>query len=241
MRYDNICCGYFLERRNRFVALAEIDGQTETVHVKNTGRCRELLTPGAEVWLVRATLPGQKTEYGSINRRRGADKADSKRKTNFDLVAVRKGNGVLFNIDSQAPNKVVREWLEGQGFDRILPEYRYGQSRIDFCLERGGERWLVEVKGCTLERDGIGYFPDAPTERGTRHLRELTAAVSEGWRAAVVFVMQADGMETVLPNTETDPAFAAALEDAARAGVRNLSLPCHVEPDRLEIRTSEKI
>ena len=215
MRYAKVIRGRFLERPNRFIARVELSGVPETVHVKNTGRCRELLLPGAEVWLAAAENPARKTRY--------------------DLIAVRKADGVLFNIDSQAPNQLVREWLETQGFDRVIPEYRYGQSRIDFCLERGGERWLVEVKGCTLERDGIGYFPDAPTERGTRHLRELAAAVSEGWRAAAVFVMQADGMETVLPNTETDPAFAAALEDAARAGVRILSLPCHVEPDRLEI------
>ena len=215
MQYENICRGIFLERRNRFVAVVEMGGGLQAVHVKNTGRCRELLVPGAEVWLVRSENPA--------------------RKYRFDLVAVRKRSGVLFNIDSQAPNRVVREWLETQDFDRILPEYRFGQSRIDFYMERGEERWLLEVKGCTLERDGIGFFPDAPTERGTKHLRELTAAVSEGWHAAVVFVMQADGMKTVLPNMETDPAFSAALEQAAQAGVRILSLPCHVEPDHLEI------
>ena len=173
------------------------------------------MIPGAEVWLTRAEHPARKTKY--------------------DLIAVRKKNGVLFNIDSQAPNQVVREWLEGQGFDRILPEYRFGQSRIDFCLQRGAERWLLEVKGCTLERDGIGFFPDAPTARGAKHLQELTAALSQGWHAAVAFVMQADGMKTVLPNAETDPVFAAALTEAEQAGVRILSLPCHAEPDRLEI------
>ena len=215
MRYDNILPGRFVERRNRFAATVEIEGVRHTAHVKNTGRCRELLVPGAEVWLVRTPAPGRKTE--------------------FDLVVVRKDSGVLFNIDSQAPNRVVREWLEGQGFDRIRPEYRFGQSRIDFYMERGGERWLLEVKGCTLERDGIGFFPDAPTERGARHLRELAAAASEGCRAAVVFVMQAQSMRTVLPNRETDPAFADALEDAEKAGVRILSLSCRAEPDRLEI------
>ena len=215
MRYDTVCPARFLSRPNRFEALVELEGRTELVHVKNTGRCRELLLPEAEVWLAAAQNPARKTHY--------------------DLVAVRKSNGVLFNIDSQAPNRVVREWLEPQSFDRIQPEFSFGQSRIDFCLERGGQRWLLEVKGCTLEREGLGYFPDAPTERGTRHLRELTEALAQGWQTAVAFVMQADGLERVLPNRETDPDFADALEAAARAGVRILHLPCHVEPDRLEI------
>lgn len=215
MRYKEVCRGRFVERKNRFVALAEAEGALQTVHVKNTGRCRELLLPGAELWLARAEDPA--------------------RKTKFDLIAVRKSDGVLFNIDSQAPNRVVREWLEGQGFDRVVPEYRFGRSRIDFYLERVGERYLLEVKGCTLERDGIGFFPDAPTERGVRHLRELTEAAGMGYRAAVAFVMQAEGMKTVLPNEATDPAFAAALETAKLAGVRVLCLPCRVTPDSLVI------
>ena len=215
MRYPNITRGVFLERPNRFVARVEIDGRAETVHVKNTGRCRELLVPGAEVWLVRSDNPARKTQY--------------------DLVSVRKANGVLFNIDSQAPNALVREWLEGQDFDRIQPEYRFGRSRIDFYLERRDQRWLAEVKGCTLEQEGIGYFPDAPTERGARHLRELAGAAAQGWQTAVIFVMQADGLTEVRPNTETDPAFAQALTEAEAAGVRVLALPCHVEPDRILI------
>ena len=215
MQYDNVRRAVFLARPNRFLARAELDGAVETVHVKNTGRCRELLVPGAEIWLTRSDNPDRKTRY--------------------DLIAVRKADGVLFNIDSQAPNAAVGEWLARQGFDRIQPEYRFGQSRVDFCMERGGLRYLLEVKGCTLERAGVGYFPDAPTERGTKHLRELTAAVARGWQAAVAFVMQAGGMQKVLPNRETDPAFADALAAAERAGVRVLSLPCRVEPDRLEI------
>ena len=215
MRYPNITPGVFLERPNRFVARVEIDGRTETVHVKNTGRCRELLVPGAEVWLVRSDNPARKTQY--------------------DLVCVRKSNGVLFNIDSQAPNALVREWLEGQDFDKIQPEYRYGQSRIDFYLERRDQRWLAEVKGCTLEREGIGYFPDAPTVRGAKHLRELSRAAAQGWQTAVIFVMQADGLTELRPNTDTDPAFAQALAEAEAAGVRILALPCHVEPDRILI------
>ncbi len=220
MKYSLVIPGIFLERPNRFTAAVLISGRRETVHVKNTGRCRELLTPGAEVWLT----PGRNPE----------------RKTKFDLIAVRKNTGILFNIDSQAPNIVVREWLEKQKISRIFPEYRFGESRIDFYLEHDpghGEAWkmLLEVKGCTLERDGTGFFPDAPTERGVRHLHELTRAVKEGYRAAAAFVMQADGMTKVLPNRETHPEFAEALEEAESAGVQVLSLPCHTEPDSIEI------
>ena len=220
MRYDRVCRAVFLDRPNRFIARVELEGTVETVHVKNTGRCRELLVPGAEVWLSAGENPARKTGY--------------------DLIAVEK-NGTLFNIDSQAPNRVVREWLEGQGFDRILPEYPFGQSRLDFCLERGGERWLLEVKGCTLERAGIGYFPDAPTQRGARHLRELTAALEQGWRSAVVFVMQAASIRTVLPNRDTDPAFAETLTAAEAAGVRVLCLPCRVTPDSLSIAGDRRL
>lgn len=221
MHYEHICPGRFLTRLNRFVAIAEICGERHSVHVKNTGRCRELLVPGAEIWLAPSDNPARKTSY--------------------DLICVRKDSGILFNIDSQAPNRVVREWLEPQGFEHIQPEYRFGQSRIDFYLERKRERHLLEVKGCTLERDGIGYFPDAPTERGTKHLRELTAAVSQGYSASIAFVLQADELKTVLPNKETDPVFAAALEEAVQAGVSVLFLPCHVEPNRLEIVASLRL
>lgn len=215
MRYDNVKRAVFLDRPNRFTAHVELGGATETVHVKNTSRCRELLRPGAEIWLTRADNPARKTKY--------------------DLIAVRKETGALFNIDSQAPNRAVGEWLARQGFDRVIPEYRFGGSRIDFYMERGGERWLLEVKGCTLEREGVGFFPDAPTQRGTRHLRELAAALNQGFQAAAAFVMQAEGMKTVLPNAGTDPAFAEAFRAAEAAGVRILCLPCRVEPDRMEI------
>lgn len=221
MIYHNICHGVFLARPNRFIARVEIGGLEETVHVKNTGRCRELLVPGAEVWLAKSDNPARKTKY--------------------DLIAVRKSTGVLFNIDSQAPNAAAGEWLARQGFDRVIPEYRFGQSRIDFYMERGGEKYLLEVKGCTLEREGIGYFPDAPTERGTKHLKELAGAAAQGYHAAVAFVMQAEGLELVLPNGETDPAFAAALEAAKQAGVQILYLPCRVEPDKLEITGDPRI
>lgn len=215
MRYDNITRAVFLDRPNRFVAHVELDGRAETVHVKNTGRCRELLLPGAEVWL---------TAPGSLGR-----------KTKYDLVAVRKANGRLINMDSQAPNRVAAEWLAEQGFDRVRPEYRYGESRIDFYMERGSEQYLMEVKGCTLELDGIGYFPDAPTERGVKHLRELIRAKEAGYHAILAFVIQMEGVTEVRANGQTHPAFAEALEAAKQAGVEVLFLRCRVEPDRLQV------
>lgn len=215
MRYSNITKGIFLDRPNRFIAHVELDGRRETVHVKNTGRCRELLLPGAEVWL---TAPG--TEG---------------RKTKYDLVTVQKENGLLVNIDSQAPNMVVREWLVRQEYDVIIPEYTYGESRIDFYLERGKERTLMEVKGCTLEINGTGYFPDAPTDRGVKHLRELAKAVKDGYRAALAFAIQMDGITEVRANIQTHPEFGTAMEEAAAAGVEILFLPCHVEPDGLAV------
>ncbi len=215
MNYGNVARAVFVERLNRFIARVDLGGGIETVHVKNTGRCRELLIPGAEVWLSEANAPARKTRY--------------------DLVAVRKGSGVLFNIDSQAPNKAAAEWLEAQGFDRIIPEYRFGDSRIDFYMERGGERYLMEVKGCTLETDGIGYFPDAPTERGVKHVRELIKAAKAGCRAILAFVIQMDGVTEVRANVRTHPEFGAVLDEAKGAGVRVLCLPCHVEPDSLTV------
>ncbi len=215
MKYENIRRAAFLERPNRFIARVELDGKTETVHVKNTGRCRELLIPGSEVWLTRSGNPARKTKY--------------------DLIAVRKEDGILFNIDSQAANAVTLEWLRGQEWDEIRPEYTYGASRVDFFMRKGVEQYLMEVKGCTLERDGIGFFPDAPTERGAKHVRELMHAAAEGYHAILAFVIQMDGVYEVRPNRETDPAFADALEEAARHGVRILFLPCHVEPDSLTI------
>ena len=211
MYYNKITKAVFIDRPNRFVAHVGIDGEQHTVHVKNTGRCRELLIPGAEVWLNGSDNPMRKTAY--------------------DLVAVRKANGLLVNIDSQAPNAVAREWLDTQGFDVVRPEYSYGSSRLDFMMERGGERFLMEVKGCTLERDGIGYFPDAPTERGAKHLRELAEAA--GFRPILMFVIQMDGITQVRGNRETDPAFCRALEDAKKAGVAVICLPCHVEVDSI--------
>ena len=216
MNYPNTCDAVFLDRPNRFVAHVELGGKTETVHVKNTGRCKELLRPGAKVILSKSGNPSRKTAY--------------------DLIGVYKDGTRLFNIDSQAPNRVVGEWLQTQGFTLVKPEYTFGGSRIDFYMERGSERWLLEVKGCTLERDGVGFFPDAPTERGVKHLRELTKAAGQGWRCAVAFVIQTEGLTEVRPNMETHPAFGDALSDAAAAGVQVLHLPCRVRPDSLEIQ-----
>ena len=215
MVYDNITKAKFINRPNRFIAEVEVDGRKEKVHVKNTGRCRELLVPGCEVWLTAPGTPGRKTKY--------------------DLVAVRKTNGILFNIDSQAPNKVVKEWLATQGYDVVIPEYTYGDSRIDFYMERGEQKYLLEVKGCTLEIDGVGYFPDAPTERGVKHIRELIKAKEAGYNAILAFVIQMDGVSEVRSNVETHPEFGATLDDARNVGVEILFLRCHVEPDSLTV------
>lgn len=215
MKYENCTTGRFIERPNRFIARVEIAGRQETVHVKNTGRCKELLVPQREVALVKSGNPARKTRY--------------------DLVAVKKPSLGWINIDSQAPNQAVKEWLEAQDYDLIKPEYRYGRSRIDFYLERGTEKILLEVKGCTLEVAGKGYFPDAPTERGVKHLRELAGAVAAGYIAVVAFVIQMNGVREVYPNAATHPEFGEALEEAEAAGVKIWRLPCRVAADRLEI------
>ena len=214
MVYDNVIKAVFVKRPNRFIAEVDIDGHREIVHVKNTGRCKELLLPGCEVWLTAPGTPDRKTRY--------------------DLIAVRKNNGVIFNIDSQAPNKVVKEWLASQDYD-VVPEYRYGDSRIDFYMERGTGKYLMEVKGCTLEIDGIGYFPDAPTERGVKHIRELIKAKEAGYHAILAFVIQMDGVSEVRANVDIHPEFGAALDDARNAGVEIRFLRCLVEPDSLTI------
>lgn len=215
MNYQNIIHGQFHSRPNRFIAKVWIDGELETVHVKNTGRCRELLHPGAEVILECCDQPTRKTKY--------------------DLIGVYKEGLGLVNIDSQAPNKVAKEWLLQQDYTCVRPEYTYGDSRIDFYMERGEERFLMEVKGCTLEVDGIGYFPDAPTERGIKHLHELCKAVDEGYHCMLAFVIQMEGIHEVRANAETHPAFGVALEEARQAGVEIVFLPCKIEEDSLKI------
>ena len=215
MKYNSIISANFISRPNRFIAHVYIDGVDTVVHVKNTGRCRELLLPGARVYLEKAQNPERKTPY--------------------DLVAVEK-DGRIINIDSQAPNIVVKEWLISRGkYDRVQPEYKFGNSRIDFYMEKGDQRYLMEVKGCTLFRDGIGYFPDAPTDRGAKHLRELTGAIAEGYNTAVAFVIQGEGITEVRPNEETDPEFAKAFQEAVQAGVKIIFFACEVTPDELKI------
>lgn len=215
MKYSNTIHGAFQKRVNRFVAEVSVRGKTETVHVKNTGRCRELLLSGAEVVLQISDNPNRKTKY--------------------DLISVYKEGVGWVNIDSQAPNQVVREWLEKQGYSYIKPEFTYGDSRIDFYMERDGEKYLMEVKGCTLEIEGVGYFPDAPTERGIKHLRELAKAVGEGYHCRIGFVIQMEDVYEVRPNTATHPAFGEALEAAKAQGVEVVYLPCRVTEDTLEI------
>ena len=213
MKYQNIVRAKFIDRPNRFIAHVQLEGDVETVHVKNTGRCRELLVSGADVLLEKSSNP--------------------ERKTGYDLVTVWKDGLGWVNIDSQTPNKIAYEWLLGQGYDYVRPEYTYGNSRFDFYMERDGQRYFMEVKGCTLEVDGVGYFPDAPTERGTKHLKELVKAAGEGYNCAVCFVIQMEGINEVRPNVSTDPAFAAAYEEAVKAGVEVVLLKCRVGEDNV--------
>lgn len=219
MRYERVIEGSFHVRINRFVAQVWIGENLETVHVKNTGRCRELLVPGAKVSLAVSDNPNRKTKY--------------------DLIAVVK-NGKWVNIDSQAPNQVVREWLLEQDVDFIKPEFTYGKSRIDFYLEKGARKIFMEVKGCTLEIDGVGYFPDAPTERGVKHLRELTAAVQEGYECYIAFVIPMEGVQEVLPHAQMHLEFAKALSEAEEAGVKILYLGCMAAEQELWIDRVKK-
>lgn len=221
MKYNKIVNGKFKSRPNRFIAYVEVDGKTETVHVKNTGRCRELLLPDADVILEVSDNPNRKTAY--------------------DLIAVYKESVGLVNMDSQAPNKVVAEWLSLQGFDYIKPEYKFGNSRVDFYMEKGDQKFLMEVKGCTLEMDGIGYFPDAPTQRGVKHLRELAGAVGDGYRCYVAFVIQMEGVSEVRPYDVTHPEFGVAMREAQDAGVEILFLQCEVMPSELKIRSTTEL
>ncbi len=218
MTYPNSIPARFLSRPNRFVAQVELDGVETTVHVKNTGRCRELLVPGARVWLVKSDNPSRKTAY--------------------DLVAVEKGDR-LINMDSQAPNAVFGEWAQAgcfvPGLTLLKPEYKHGDSRFDFYWEAGDRKGFVEVKGVTLEQDGAVYFPDAPTQRGIKHLHGLTTCLDEGYEAAVCFVIQMEQADFFSPNDETHPAFGEALRQAHAAGVRVLALSCSVTPDSLSI------
>ena len=218
MRYLNVVKGRFIDRPNRFIAHVEIGGTVETVHVKNTGRCRELLVPGTTVYLAAGTNPARKTPY--------------------DLIAVEKGER-LINMDSQAPNKVFDEWVRGGSFlpgvTSIWPEYTVGDSRLDFALQTEKGFHYVEVKVVTLEVDGAVYFPDAPTERGVKHLKELRAAAEAGIDATAAFVVQMEQVKFLSPNDVTHPAFGQALREAHAAGVNVRAFTCKVEPDSLVI------
>ena len=218
MQYENMVPGVFLARPNRFIAHVEIDGQVEVCHVKNTGRCRELLTPRAQVWCQRSNNPNRKTKY--------------------DLITVKKGDR-LINMDSQAPNTAAKEWLLSGGLGEISDlkaEYTHGDSRFDFSFLMEGKRCFLEVKGVTLEDDGVCAFPDAPTERGVKHLKGLTQAAKDGYGAFVLFVIQMADVKYLRPHDERDPAFGAALREAAENGVTVMAMDCGVTEDTMQIR-----
>ncbi len=218
MIYKNIKEGIFINRPNRFIAEVEVDGNAEICHVKNTGRCKELLIPGTKVFL---------EETDNINR-----------KTKYDLISVFKGNK-LINMDSNAPNKVVYEWLKtGKLFGNITfikPESKYKNSRFDFYVETDKKKIFIEVKGVTLEENGIASFPDAPTERGIKHLQELVSAKSDGYDAYVIFVVQMKGCSSFIPNRKTHPEFADALINAEKHGVKIICIDCIATEDELVI------
>lgn len=224
MKYENIVRGIFKERPNRFIAKVEIDGKCETVHVKNTGRCKELLLPKAIVYLEKSDNPLRKTLY--------------------DLIAVVK-NGMLINIDSQIPNYVAEEWLKlGTLFSKnalIRREVTYKKSRFDFYIEDGDRRIFLEVKGCTLEENSVARFPDAPTERGVKHINELIGCISEGYEAYILFVIQMKGVAYFEPNDKTHKAFGDALRNAQQKGVKILAFDCIVTPDSIEIDNEIKV
>lgn len=223
MKYGKMVPGVFLARPNRFIAHVEIEGNAEVVHVKNTGRCRELLPVGAQVWCQQFDNPT--------------------RKTKFDLITVKKGHR-LINMDSQAPNKAACQWLRAGGLGPITDlraETRHGNSRFDFSFQKDGRPCFLEVKGVTLENDGICAFPDAPTERGAKHLRELTALAKAGYGAYVLFVIQMADVRYLHPNDDTDPAFGAALREAAARGVQILAMDCHVTEDTMAIRSPVEV
>lgn len=217
MQYKRIVKGKFISRQNRFVATVAIDGVAHTVHVKNTGRCKELLLPDATVYLEVADNPSRRTAY--------------------DLVGVEKrladDTSVMINMDSQAPNRLAEEWLPKSGLfspDAVYRrEYTYGKSRFDFYITDGERKILLEVKGVTLEKDGVAYFPDAPTERGVKHIKELIAALEEGYEACILFVIQMKGITEFRPNDKMHPQFGDALRAAATKGVKVLAVDCRVD------------
>lgn len=257
MKYQNIRVGHFISRPNRFIAKIEIEGAEEIVHVKNTGRCAELLVPGAEVyvqdslqeaedWLSDNELLQGEMQMAVSSKSTNIGK---KRKTRWDLIAVRKGDR-LINMDSQIPNKIVKEWLEQEkwnhnlhnqsdrihGITKIQPEYTYGKSRIDFYVEAQNRKILIEVKGVTLEENGVVRFPDAPSERAVKHVHELKEALKEGYECYVFFVIQMSGVRYFTPNMDTHPEFKEALKEAAEAGVHVVAYDCSVREDEIRIQ-----
>ena len=224
MKYKNVFKGTFISRPNRFVAYVEICGKTEICHVKNTGRCKEILTPGATVYVEKSDNPERKTKY--------------------DVIAVYKGEE-LINIDSQAPNKVFGEWVNKSDFfdnvNFVKPECKYKNSRFDYYLEADGKKIFVEVKGVTLEVDGIVKFPDAPTQRGVKHINELADCVKNGYDAYIFFIIQMKNCKYFTPNTDTHPEFADALKSAKNQGVKVVALNCNVLPDTLDIDSFVKV
>lgn len=225
MRYANMVTGKFKSRPNRFIAMVEINGKIEKCHVKNTGRCKELLLPEAEVYLEKSSKLERKTAY--------------------DLIGIKKGE-LLINMDSQAPNKAVKEWLEEEVYFKhvnyLKPECKYGNSRIDFYLEtEEGRKIFIEVKGVTLEENGIARFPDAPTERGVKHIQELQQAVAEGYEAYILFVIQMKEILQFEPNDRTHQAFGDALREAAEHGVSILAYDCVVTEDSMRLDSPVKV
>lgn len=224
MKYLNMEQAVFKERPNRFIAYVETERGKEICHVKNTGRCRELLTPDAVIYVQRND--------------------DPKRKTKLDLIGVEKGN-YLINMDSQAPNAAVKEWLQKENLfseqAKIYPERTYGESRFDFYIEDGERRIFMEVKGVTLEENGVCRFPDAPTERGVKHIKELIRCKKEGYEAYILFVIQMSPVKYLEPNDRTHKAFGDALREAALEGVQVLARDCRIEKDRIEIMNEVEV
>lgn len=229
MKYKKIVKGIFKERPNRFIAHVEIDGKLEVVHVKNTGRCREILKPGVIVYLEESDNPNRKTKY--------------------DLVAAVKEElpweNKIINIDSQVPNQVAEEWLKkGNIFSSeavIKREVTYGESRFDFYIEDGGRKAFLEVKGVTLEYDGKASFPDAPTLRGVKHINELMGCMEKGYEAHILFVIQMKGISTFSSNDITHPEFGQVLRQAKAAGVKIVAMDCEASEDGLEIRDEVRV
>ncbi len=224
MKYSNIEKARFLERPNRFIAYVETETGREICHVKNTGRCKELLPPGATVYVERNDNPA--------------------RKTKLDLIGVEKGS-YLINMDSQAPNGAVKEWLQaGNLFSeqaKIYSEKKYGESRFDFYIEDGDRRAFMEVKGVTLECDGVCRFPDAPTERGVKHIKELVKCMEDGYEAYILFVIQMSPVKYLEPNDVTHKAFGDTLREAARAGVKVMARDCNITIDSMEIKNEVEV